>query len=85
MRYYTSRTQTHKTRPLRGSIAVTIATHKNSKINVYLSFFLMWIGAHFAVFAILSYTKIIDNNGYLSHLFSCSYSVYSGYITKIVS
>lgn len=38
VRYYMSRTQTHKTRPLRGSIAVTIATHKNSKINVYLSF-----------------------------------------------
>lgn len=30
----------------------------------------MRIGACFATFAILSYTKIIDNNWYLSHLFS---------------
>lgn len=30
----------------------------------------MRIGACFATFAILSYTKIIDNNWYLRHLFS---------------
>lgn len=70
VRYYTSRIQTHKTRPLCGSIAVTIDTHKNSKIQRLSEFFLMRIGACFATFAILSYTKIIDNNWYLRHLFS---------------
>lgn len=38
VRYYTSRQRLHKIRLLCGSIAVTIATYKNSKINVYLSF-----------------------------------------------
>ena len=60
----------HKIRLLCGSIAVTIATHKNSKIQRLSEFFLMRIGACFATFAILSYTKIIDNNWYLRHLFS---------------
>lgn len=60
----------HKPRPLCGSIAVTIATHKNSKIQRLSEFFLMRIGACFATFAILSYTKIIDNSWYLSHLLS---------------
>lgn len=70
MRYYTSRIQTHKTRPRCGSIIVTIDTHKNSKIQRLSEFFLMRIGACFATFAILSYTKIIDNSWYLRHLFS---------------
>lgn len=60
----------HKIRLLCGSIAVTIATHKNSKIQRLSEFFLMRIGACFATLAILSYTKIIDNNWYLRHLFS---------------
>lgn len=30
----------------------------------------MRIGAHFAVFAILNYIKIIDNNWYSSYLFN---------------
>jgi hypothetical protein len=30
----------------------------------------MRIGAHFAVFAILNYTKIIDNSLYSSYLFN---------------
>ena len=70
MRYYTSRIQMHKTRPLCGSIAVTIATHKNSKIQRLSEFFLMRISAYFATFAILSYIKIIDNSWHLSHLLS---------------
>ena len=73
----------HKIRLLCCSIAVTIATHKNSKNQRLSGFYSMRIGAHFAVFAILNYTKIIDNNGYLSHLFSYSYSVYSGDMWKI--
>lgn len=60
----------HKTRPLCGSIAVTIATHKNSKIQRLSEFFLMRISAYFATFAILSYTKIIDNSWHLSYLFN---------------
>lgn len=60
----------HKIRLLCGSIAVTIATHKNSKIQRLSEFFLMRIGTCFATFAILSYIKIIDNNWYLSYLLS---------------
>ena len=38
VRYYVNHNQLHKIQLLCGSIAVTIATHKNSKINVYLDF-----------------------------------------------
>lgn len=38
----------------------------------------MRIDAHFAVFAILNYIKIIDNYGYLSHSFNGPALIYSG-------
>lgn len=42
VRYYTSRKRLQKIRLLCGSIAVTIATHKNRHICIYRRFNLMW-------------------------------------------